>query len=108
LPASKTAAAAEPEPAEQPQPVTSGIIGMSGVVPSTIPTRQYSAPVGWRIGDVAPHTTYLRLDETGGETGEILTEHPGGHATQVTTGGCTVTPWARRVMDAAGYELLEG
>ncbi|KJK55641.1 hypothetical protein [Saccharothrix sp. ST-888] len=86
-------------------PVTKGIIGMSGHLPATVPTRRYTAPVGWRIGDIAPADAYRSLDETSTPYGPVYATNPGGHATQLATKGCPISAWARREMDDAGHEL---
>ncbi|WP_369183324.1 hypothetical protein [Streptomyces sp. Y1] len=86
-----------------PTPVTEGIIGMAGAVPSTVRPQQYTSRVGWEIGDVAPADAYQRLDTTGLPYGPVVHTHPRGHAQQITTAGCTITAWARQALDDADF-----
>ncbi|MFF9643677.1 hypothetical protein [Kitasatospora aureofaciens] len=87
-----------------PTPVTDGIVGMAGAVPSTVRPQQYTSRVGWEVGDVAPADTYQRLDTVGVPYGDITHTHPSGHAQQITTAGCVITAWAREALTDGEFE----
>jgi hypothetical protein len=71
--------------------------------PAVVRTQEYSAGQGWEVGQTAPEDAFRALDAagTGGPTGPVVYEHPGGYARQIVAKGGLVTEGVKRELDAA-------
>ncbi|MGW9299419.1 hypothetical protein ACWHA3_01150 [Streptomyces cyaneofuscatus] len=70
---------------------------------ATVRTQEYAAGTGWNVGQTAPDDAFRALDAagTGGPTGPVVHEHPGGYARQIVAKGGLVTDGVKRELDAA-------
>lgn len=78
-----------------------------GAAPAaTVRTQEYSAGIGWDVGQTAPDDAFRALDADGHNVpvGPVVHTHPGGYARQIVAKGALITDGVRRELDAAETE----